>query len=90
MEQTMFPDEQAIERLISSKAGYCIVALGDRLRTYKLDSTLKDGQYAVVLDDESGNELEEKHFKTAAEAATFFETHRRRLRMGFDFEEKEK
>ena len=86
MDQNMTPDEQALERLISSKAGYCVTAVGERLAVYRLDSSNEGGQYAVALDDEDEDNLEERYFKTAAEAATFFETHRRRFRMGYDFE----
>ena len=82
------PDEQAIARLISSKAGYCVSF--DRISVYMLDSTCKDRQYAVNLEDHDGKECDEKCFKAAAEAAAFFETHRRRLRLGFDFEGKDK
>jgi hypothetical protein len=80
------PDEQALSRLIASQAGYCVTALGDRLAIYQLDSDSPDGQYAVALDDHDGNELEERHFKSPDEAAVFFETHRKRMRMGFEFE----
>lgn len=80
------PDEQAIERLVSSKAGYCVSF--DRISVYMLDSTCDEGQYAVNLEDQDGKVCDEKCFKTAAEAAVFFETHRRRLKLGFDFEGK--
>jgi len=80
-------DEQAVSHLISSRAGYCVTALGDRLAVYKLDSLTPEGQYAVALDDHDGNELEERYFKTPSAAASFFEIHRKRMKMGFEFEE---
>ena len=38
------------------------------------------------LDDEDGNELDERSFARAIEAAVFFETQRKRMKMGFEFE----
>jgi len=38
------------------------------------------------LDDEDGNELDERSFARAIEAVVFFETQRKRMKMGFEFE----
>jgi hypothetical protein len=40
----------------------------------------------VSLDDDDGNEIDERSFAEAIEAAIFFETQRRRMKMGFEFE----
>jgi len=73
--------------LISSRAGYSINALGDRMSVYQLECFTQEGKYAVELfendDDEEGHV---KYFRSAEDAALFFETHRRRLRLGFEYE----
>ena len=78
--------EELIAVLVSSESGYRLVALGDRLSIFKLDNSNGGRQFAVALDDEDGNELDERSFARAIEAAVFFETQRKRMRMGFEFE----
>lgn len=73
---------RAIARVLEREAGYRVTALGERMSACRLE----DGRYAVVVEDADGREVEERLFMSAEEAAAFFETHRKRLKMGFEFE----
>jgi hypothetical protein len=77
-------NEEAIAQLVSSEAGYSVNALGEELSIYYLDSSNNGKQFAVNW-KEGGKEFEEC-FVTPILAAQFFESQRKRLKMGFEFE----
>ncbi len=79
-------NEDLIADLIAAEPGYRVVALGERLSVFELDCNNGGKQFTVSLDDEDGNEIDERSFASPAQAAAFFETQRKRMKMGFEFE----
>lgn len=78
--------EELIAFLVAAEPGYHVVALGERLSVFQLCCNNDGKQFVVSLDDEDGKEIDERNFATATEAASFFETQRKRIKMGFEFE----
>lgn len=74
----MTPEEQAILTLITSAPGYQVQVFGE-LYVYRLE----DGTFAVGV--EGGKEA---IFTDAGDAVEIFETIRRQMKLGFEFERK--
>jgi hypothetical protein len=75
---------KAIEKLISSRSGHMVCI--DGLSVFRLDKPNDDGQYTVSLENDEGELIDEKFFKTPMLAAMFFEAQRSHLRLGMQFE----
>ena len=74
-------NEEAIVHLISSESGHCVEIFG--LNICQMD----DLTYAVFYDnEESTNRNFELSFTDPLEAAKVFESKRKEMKMGFEFE----
>ncbi len=76
---------EIICRLISSRTGYEVSFPG--IRVCRLDSTNEAGQYVVAVEvGPADDNEEERYFHSPMDAAIFFETQRKRLELGYEFE----